>query len=601
MAEKKKSVDQKIFKRAQDHAVVLEDQYSTRNEEFEEYEKMFLLDWDDKPVGEKLKITISPDARNAVVGAVRLMLGTDPHFNLPDNFQDKELFEKAAHDAWIFSGRVKQEPVHHATLLSGFLFSEIHIAVTSTAHMLEFAKANNRGIKRAERIAKQFPFLFETWHPKEGYPEFDSLGLRAYLRKVSVKPFEIMARFGDLAKAVIGDDPNEDEDYDLYMYYNEDDYAVWVNETPLIAELHGLSRIPIAAGVCEGSQIFDKPEQNRQPMLYTAAKTGFWKRQNLALTVLFDNLYNVGITPTVKHTTPQGNPNKELEVSTTDNLRTIELEFGEGYEVVENKGLLDAALQYSVQLAEQKIRESTIYPQALGEPLQGNPAFSTVALLSQAGRLPLIGVQRRASWAIATAMDIAFEMYRDVNVNCDAFGIKPSQVPQRMSFDCKLDVDLPQDKLQMANVARILTTGDEPLTDKAWARQNILGIGQSDKMEENIWSEKAGTQAFLNFLMQQQQQSQMQQQMMAQQAAGGMQPGMEPGMMPPGGMLPPEMLQQPGGMPPMSPDQSQPGMAPGQAEMIQGIPPEMAGLMPGAGGAAMPPMPPSEADNNIGK
>lgn len=581
MPAKIQGIDDAIMSRAKDHAITLESKYALRNADFEQYEKMFLLDWTDKPTAaSKIKTTISPDPRNAVMGAVRLMMGTDPHFNLPESIPKKEVFEQAADKAWIFAGKVMQEPVHHAALMAGFLYSEMHIVVSSTAHMLEHAKKAAKGIKRAERIANLTPFLFEVWNPRYGYPEFDNLGLRAYLRKVKVKPYELLTRFGELVKDIVTD-PNADTDHDLYIYYNEDDYAVWVDNTPIIAMLHELSRIPVVVGVCEGSMIFPEPEKNRQPMLYTPLKSGIWQRQNLSLTILYDNLYKVGITPTVVHTAPGGNPGKELVTTEADNMRIIELESDERYEILMNKGLLDASLTYTVQLAEQKMRESTIYPQALGEPMGGNQAFSTVSLLSQAGRLPLIGVQRRGSWAIGTAMDIAFEMYRDTGVDCKGFGIKPKDVPAELTFDCQLDVDLPQDKLQMANVARILTTGDRPLTTKSWARQNILGIGQSDKMDEDIWTEDAATKAFVDFLTNITQQMAMAQ---AAQQTGG----------PLGGPNAPVNPNAPPVVPPMTPDGSQPTMVPGQAESITGLPPEMAGLLPGGGGGAMPAQGPME-------
>ena len=188
-------LDLDIYNEAKEHAEDLLSTYGKRNKEFEDYEKMFLLDWQNKPDLEGIKITISPDPRNAILGVVRLMTMTDPIFSVPDNIGEKfdsaDRLEQAAARWWLESGKVAGIPVHRDAVLSGALYGEVHIAVSSTQDMLDYLKGvsgSNKSmkavIKRAERLVQRTPFLFEVWNPKSGYPEFDSLGLSAYYRKV---------------------------------------------------------------------------------------------------------------------------------------------------------------------------------------------------------------------------------------------------------------------------------------------------------------------------------------------------------------------------------------------------------------------------------
>ena len=87
-------VDAKIYADIKKHAEYIADNIGQRNEDYKSYERMYLLKWDDKPAGNDLKVTISPDARNAVQGAVRLMMGTDAQFNINDKIDNKEIFSK---------------------------------------------------------------------------------------------------------------------------------------------------------------------------------------------------------------------------------------------------------------------------------------------------------------------------------------------------------------------------------------------------------------------------------------------------------------------------------------------------------------------------
>lgn len=570
-------IDQNIYNGVRTRADTLMGMYSARNKDFETYEKMYLMEWSSAPKTDDVKITISPDARNAVLGAKRLLVATDPIFSVPDDQKDhlekSEEIEQTCGRMWTMAGRAARMPIHYSAVESAVLYGECHIAITSTQALVDMAKTPIMKT-RAERLAKLTPYIFEVWNPKFGYPEFDVYGLSAYLRQVKVRIGELPARFGQMGEEyAIGRESTEE--VTLNIWYDVENYVAWVDEQAFVAEPHKLPFIPVSVSITEGSRLFDKPEQQRQPLLYGIAKSGFWERENLNLTVLYTNVYHIGLNPTFLHTAPPSNPDKQLRFDASTPGGVIDMEPGESFVPMVTKGILDPSFNAGLDIAERKFAETTIFRQALGEPMTGSPAFSTVALMSQSGRLPLITYQKMAGEAIGNAMELALQWYRDSGGKQVVGYCKPSDVPDNLRIDCKLDINLPQDKLQQANIATMLTRDGVASTE--WVRKEILNIEQSQNMDEDIQSERAFgsmTGAYIQARGQTYVQ-QILQQMQAQQ-------GVPPGAQPP---VPPEGS--PPGAPPMPPDvnpmggpQSVGAEGPGFNPGMGGLPPNMAGMIP---------------------
>lgn len=160
------------------------------------------------------------------------------------------------------------------------------------------------------------------------------------------------------------------------------------------------------------------------------------------------------------------------------------------------KQTVDPGTVQAAEMAENKISESTIYRQALGEPVSGsNASYSMVSLLNHAGRLPLTAPKQGSGWVMGSAMQIAFEMMRKEKVNKiltmegGTIEIDPKQIPQPLLVDGVLEINLPQDQRINALTANQITQGEKPLASRRWARENLLGIGQSNKMTNEIWEE----------------------------------------------------------------------------------------------------------------
>jgi hypothetical protein len=498
----KTKVDAGLFSSIKSHCTELEQNHAARVTMCNEIEKMFMMTWDDeKPdtTGKDwIKLTISPEARNKALGAIRLMTATDPKFSVPfdkNNQEGKEsssLLEKAAAAMWSMSGRIRQNPVNYDAVTSAVLFGEMHIGVNSTADLLEHAKGGSKASQmRFEKIATLTPYMFEVYDPRTGFPEFDNYGLSSYYRKVKMKSGAVLDEWGELAKIAGLSENKRNEDVQYCDYWDNEYHAVWIEGSgaAILFAPHNLPCIPIVAQVTDGSAIHEKEESKRQPFLYNLWKSGLWKRQNLSLTVIYSTMFALASNPTFIEKV--ASDEREIKADYSVPGGKIKMLANEDFHALQ-KNIIDPSIQQGMDIAQKMIDESTIYGQTLGEPLGSNAPFSMVALLNQAGRLPLVTIQRRGSWAIAKAVELAFTMMKDrggknkMQDKTKLMELSAKDIPDNLIIEANLDIELPQDKRGTMQVA--LQGVQTKLFSKEYGRREI-GIEQSDEMTKEIWAE----------------------------------------------------------------------------------------------------------------
>ena len=564
---------------------------SSRTTMFDAMEKMYLMDADTGLESMPwIKKTISPDPRNKLVGAVRLLTATDPKFRAPTEENDVGVrdrlseIERAARAMWKQSGRARLRPVHYDLALTALLYGEAHVVIKDTSELVKVAKTPGEK-RRAEEIARRTPIIYDVLNPKYGFPVVDQFGMRAYYTKQNWRVVDVIAKFGDIQE-LSGRKPTETVEYN--EFWDADQHVVWLTEMdqPLIQGKHDWPIIPIVGQICEGSPMFSESgQQSRQPLLYSLWKSNLWDRQNLSLTLLYSLAFVYGANPSLIY--KSNDPNKRLDIDFSVPGGLITVENNEDVQQMV-KQAIDPSISQGLSLAKEFVEEMTVYGQALGEPLGANAPYSMVALLSQAGRLPLVPYQRMLSWIISEATRVAFARLRESTKSYTllsekgVFTLEPELLKDDVTLEIEalLDLGLPQDDRQMVTVAMQATSGEKPLVSHEYARQNWLGIDQSDDMDEAIWSERqAYLQATMEFeKMKMQAQLQFQQQHMAMQQQPGPQPGQQ---------LPPEVvaaMAAQGGGSGMMP---QPGMGgPTAAGIGEGLPMEgpMDTSMPPEGG-----------------
>jgi hypothetical protein len=558
---------EKTFDDLQHEANKLVTRYGARNEMLEDLRKMFHMEWQEAPKNDWIQPTMSPDAYNTCIGAIRLLTATEPQVSVPfeesndDAKNASETLEKAARAMLAGSKRVIQRPAHYEIVFSATLFGEVCMGITKTADMLKMANETkiNATIRRMEDIARRTPYIFQVWNPETCYPDFDGLGLRAMLRRADVAWGEVLDMWGDAAD-VVGQNHKRDDRVKINEWYDWGTHAVWIDQskTPIYFDDNELGFLPVIAQVAEGSFMFDNPERQRLPLLYALYKSGLWRRQNLSLTVLFSLVYAIGSVPLWKRKTIE--PGKPLQITRDGPIGVLDVGPDEDIQPFAEK-VVDQAVVQAMQIAQSLGEQSTLNKVALGQPLKG-ATFSTVSLLAASGRLPLVSPKQISGDALAMALETAMRWLKadgkkeSIYTRTGAVAIDPAIIPENLLFEVNLEPDLPQDKLQQANAGQMIkATG---LASSRWVRENILNIGQSSAMDKEVWMEKrmdAELQGMLALVQtkyqqmaqqmaaQQQQAMAQQQQAMAQQPASQQQPGGMPGqqMQPEQGMSPEEM------------------------------------------------------------
>lgn len=543
---------------------------SRRDSLFTDMEQMYFMEDDEIEKATKRmdggKLTLSPDPRNQLQGAVRLMLATDPQFSVPEDENeeiDSDLIgriEKFTNQMFSASGRLTGVPVHFDYILSAMLYGEAHVAVVPTNMLL--AKAKSKADRmRKEKAVGRTPYLFQVYRPKNCYYEMDALGLTAHLRVETTTAAEVERTYGVTLSRSYGS--GRTNSVVLNEWWDLENHAIWVDgeSEPIINEPHNLPFIPIVVQISEGSwSLFEKDSYQAQPFLYTVSKSNTWRRQNLILTTMMTNVHNMGLNPQLLYQTDT--PGKTLDIDYSIPGGVASINAGENLSPLANSNLINPAVLQMMDIVNNMSVESTMYKQVFGEPLGKNAPYSMVALLSQAGRLPLVSPQRRLGWGLAKAAEIALLWSKDLGQDeiyarqgQSTVTLNTSEIPDDIEIECLLEISLPQDNLQNANVAAALTQGPNPLTSVSWVQENILRIGQPDEMQKAIWAERIS-----NMLAQQYIEQQLQQLQQPEQPPGGELPGAGPA---------------PGG-----PQQDQGVSTSPNIPLTPGMPPQQAGLPP---------------------
>ena len=577
--------------------------FSARDTCNEQMENIYLLNPDgDLPDAKHIKKTLSPDGRNSLQGAVRLLSAADPKWAVPEDMNklldgSSSTVEKLAGGIFQAASRAQGKPRHYDPILSGLLYGEVIVIPTCTKDLVESAPPQLK--KRLEDIYTSTPLLFDTISPSGAFPVYDNMGLSMFHSYRQMKIRDIKQRWAK-ATSMLGDAKDSDTK-NVGEYWDYEKHFVWIEgvESALIDADNEWGFIPVSAGITEGSELFSKSGQyTRQPFLYTMWRSDMWKRQNLSLTVMFSQIFSVGANPQFVYQrngyNADGSEKTSPLVDYSNVSGKIVIDQGETYQQL-IKNVIDPSLMTGLDVAQQKGIESTIYRQALGEPLGGNAPFSMVAMLSQAGRLPLIPYQRMISHVLGDAMAKGLRMLK---IHGETISVREGdskalvevdakQLPDRIDIECTLDIKMPQDEAANAQTAMAVTAGDAPLMSLETAQKRYLNIEQPEEELQKVWQERAATVYYQQWLQQQIALSQQQ----AQPGQPGAQPGLPPGQLPPG-QLPPEMMGGQGGLPQgMTPEllaQMQ------QGQMPQGMPnPQSTGAQPGIPGTPLPgPLPP---------
>jgi hypothetical protein len=584
----------KTIEDAMKHAQDLVNDFYDQKKMMEAVDKMYFMEWKDKPSGKEYKFTTSPSARNALLGAIRLMTSTEPNFSVPFDKNKKEAkiiserIEKFCKTVWYHSGRFRGVPLEQPAIESLLRYGMMCLAIVDTESLRDMIVkegSSKAQVRQLDRLVESTPYLIEAWDPKGVYPEFDRFGLNSLYRTVEMTVAEVKAQFGDKAiSEIVGKKETNLNDRVQYAdYWDLEKHIAWISTVvtggnqiiagePIVDEKHDLPCIPIVVQTSEGSYIDSGREHQAVPFLYTVLKSELWERQNLELTYLYTNLFNLAANPTYIY---RSNGEDELETNYDIPGGRVTLKPNEDFYLLQ-KDVINKDMMHGLTIANELVEQSTIHQQALGGMgnLGANVAFSTVSLLNQVGRLPLVSPQKRGGWGIGTTMELMFDMLKDTNKKRKLktkegfIEFDPDEIPADLIIEANLEVDLPQDQMNQANIAHLVTQAG--LASRRWAREKILNIGQSDEMDKEIWDDQANTQEFQRILANFMREEMMREEQARQQGQGGPPQGQ--------GMPPEEEMRGP--VSPGSAMQAQAGLTPAQRPGTKPAPPQGMGMPP---------------------
>jgi len=555
-------------------------------------EDIYLMRWSLQSGSEQVKLTISPDGKNKLKGAVRLLTAASPKFrvpsekNNPDAQQSSSQLEQVAQTMWLMSNHVQGLRVERDAALSGFLYDEVILNVICMADIVENLSKKPEGIDKweemrwegrkaqAEKNAAMTPYLYEVASPMLVYPQYGRFGVEMVYSEVKRRVADVKSHWGASAYEALGARRDTDEVTECTLADTTFKY-VWLAESkgkPIYADAHGLPCLPIVAVRTEGTRLFDKVKDQYEPFLKTMADSGLWGLQNSILTAMNTNM---SATMNAQWTFTQGQSTDDIEPMHDKFLGMWKLPPGSRLDTL-TKDILSKDAVGAMELVRMMNSESTIFDQALGAGAGKNDPYALVSLVNQSGRLPLVGVQTMLGEAFAKAMEVTFTWMKTLKQGTkvsEKYGkdleLTAKDIPDTVRFECKVDIDLPQDKLSMLSAGKAAV---ELGASEEWALSEFAGVENPEAMAKQKWIEQARKVAGE---MAMKQVMDAIQGMMAQQNQPTQPPPMPQGgpQQPP---VPPEMMQ---GQPPM---QGQRPPMPQQPQTPRGQPTEadLAGQMP---------------------
>jgi len=505
--------DKKGFEEARKLAVALRAQGQKKIAVLRKCEDIYLMRGKSITVSKEIKKAVSPDGKNKLKGARRLLSASVPHFrvarekNNPNVEEVSGKLEQIAGVMWSQSNHLQGLRLESELAFSGLLYDEMIVNIICMQDVVDdlqealkdetdkWEKARWEGrLLQAETRAALTPYLFEAVSPMMYFPQYGRFGVSSVYSEMNRSVADVKASWGARATKAIGKKKDSDFVTECTLMDHTFKY-VWLTENsnePIFADVHGMPMMQTVAVRAAGSTLFTEPADQYDPFLKTMSESGLDDLQNSILTALNTNLNS---TLEAQWDFTQGKDGDVIEVDHSQFLGVVSHPPNSSLKPF-IKDVLSRDVIGALELVRGINSESTIYDQALGAGSGNSDPYGLVSLLSQAGRLPLTDVQKMLGELGARTQEVAFAWWKKsgkAGKVQEAYGkdltIKPSEIPVTIRFECDVNVDLPQDKMQMANTgAKFVEMG----ASREWALQNFAGIENPEQMAKQRWFEQMG-------------------------------------------------------------------------------------------------------------
>jgi len=338
-------------------------------------------------------------------------------------------------------------------------------------------------IKFYKDLGKRAPFMVDVLDPRTVHVQRGADGLRCVVEYRERMVGDMRAEWGEHLFPVR--QPTGQVKY--YEYWDRYRYCKWVEDELLDLGEHDLPFIPYVIQDTNGTRIFGKTEYF--PVLYAVWKGDLWKALNLVLTMMRSNVFALG-NPTFIAT---GKSAQDADIPFDMAGARIPLDSGDSITML-SKDLNTKDMQSMYATLRQLVEESTLNKMVFGKSPEHILAYSTVNMLIQGAKSTL----NPLLIGIARSLEALFEMvllwvaFRKATVKLygsnEMTELKASDInPDCIEVQVKLKPDIPQDRLQLLNMAKMAV--DTGLASKYSAR-DLAGWLQPDEEDKRIALER---------------------------------------------------------------------------------------------------------------
>lgn len=551
-------------------------------------EDLYFLRWAGAPKSEEVKVTVSPDPQVKLKNARRLLTSTVPIFKVPTEKNNPEAkgmsssIEQMMQIMWAHSNHIQEVRVERDLAFSLLLHDMGFIDIVRTKDILQnlqdapkqeddpWEKKRWEGrLQKAQENADATPYIFSIVNARTVSALWGRSGMEMVYREVKRTVSDVKGHWGTRAIKALEGRKDTETVTECTLLDNTFRYT-WIKDKktePIFADVHRIPCLPMAGGRAEGSLLFEETERQIEPFLRTLQDTGLQEFKNRILTSVNTNLSG---TLEYQRLFTQGQVGDELKqdpkmlgvwiAPPNSRLETL------------SKDVVSKDIMTTMSLLDGMTDEMTMYDQAAGGG--GGDNFSLLSLMNNMTRLPLSGTQDAMSQILARLGEKTFKWMKadDKPTIRNQYGktidLDLARLPDVIEFEVAVEVDLPQDDLQMANAGKTMK-------DLGASEEHVLSkyakIENPEKMKKQVWKEKAremlAEKAIGDTL-------QIVEQTLARLQGNGLDTASTPTRPP---TEPPTEPTMQGGLPPVQagPMPQQPPNMPSDAEMQGQVPPEM--------------------------
>lgn len=449
---------------------------------YEQYKNCYFMENAQKPKGmnideDDIKVTISPNGRNAVTGMKRLLDTSEVHISIKSNGEEipaSSKIERGLKRILDQSGAFKRARIERDLSLSAVLFGPVILAAESVDDLILQQKKPIYK-KRYQDILRYTPFLLSAISPEESYSRWGQFGQIAHLRKHTVTGDALMDRWGV-------DNLPKNAKYTIWDWIDLENRVAWMDgrEEVLVAKPHRMSTMNISTRFAGGSSLFDESDKYMQSFLYAHIKGEWDKRENLFWTYLFTAVFMQGLPGPLLVVDP---------ASVEHGASTLDIDYSGGVRKIFAKAqamnfpVVDSDVLRVKELMDSVHAESTIYKQTLGQSIEGS-TFSGLAMLSSAGQLPLEDPKEALTFCYRDTFHHILCRVKEQGMKSEFFSA--SDIPDQFEVEVILKPNLPQDNLRNAQIVNSL--GDK-VSDE-WMLSNILNVSDPKAMRKQVMREQ---------------------------------------------------------------------------------------------------------------